>query len=173
MTIQAKKGKFPLIGLIGFPLFGLLLLPIFDIARNYSDTVYVGVMYMIPFVVSAYWVLVLSLAGLVDFTRAWVNKQATLTITDSGIDDKLSIYSAGNVLWTEITGIKIVTGVRNDFLIIEVTNPEKFISKKFSPLRLPVKSIFKKYGSPVFISQKKVDCDLNELKELLLEGKNK
>src|SRR5574337_1221491 len=103
MIIRAKKGKFPLICIIGIPLFSLSLFVIRDVVRSFSDSIYNTIIYAVPFVGLSYLALTLSLAGFVDFIRTRVSRNATLTITDSGINDHLSIYSAGNVLWTEIT----------------------------------------------------------------------
>lgn len=61
--------------------------------------------------------------------------------------------------------------LNTNFLVIEVKNPESFINMKSKLKQRTLKSFFKKFGSPIVISQKRVDIDLNELKEKLIQGR--
>ena len=95
------------------------------------------------------------------------DKSAVLTISENGINDNLSIFSVGNIAWTDITDIKITTAIQTNFLVIGVTDPQSFIDRKSKLKQRPLKSFLKKFGSPIVISQKRIDYDLTDLKEIL------
>jgi hypothetical protein len=173
MTIQARRRRFPIICLIGALFAVFLAVLIIDVIRNFNQNMYNNFLYLLMFTGLLFWALAFSLAAFLDFIRPRLSPSAVLTITDQGIDDNLSIFSAGEILWVDVTDIKIVTRLGTNFLIIGVKNPDEVIARKMKLLQLPLKSFLKKFGSPVFISQRKLGYDLTALKELLLETKNK
>jgi hypothetical protein len=57
--------------------------------------------------------------------------------------------------------------LKTDFLVIEVTNPQSYIATKNRLTQKTLKSLFKKFGSPIAISQKRVNYKLTGLKDLM------
>jgi hypothetical protein len=52
-------------------------------------------------------------------------------------------------------------------LLIKVTDPEKFLAGKNAITRRSLKGTIKRWGSPVVISEKSINYNINELKETI------
>lgn len=118
-------------------------------------------------------ILALTVIAFLEYLKTRFDNSAVFTISDNGINDNLSIFSVGNISWTDITDIKIITALRTNFLVIGVANPQSYIDRKSKLKQRTLKSFLKKFGSPVVISQKRVDYDLNKLKEKLTQARPK
>ena len=167
MTIPANKKRFPISLLIGLLFSTLFVILIVDRLKKFNDNGYNNSIYLGVLIGLLIWSLVLTIFSFLDYLKTTFNNDAVLTINENGINDNLSIFSVGQINWTEITNIKIATALKTNFLVIHVTNPESFINRKSKLKQRPLKSFLKKFGSPVVISQKRVDYELNDLKEKL------
>lgn len=96
-----------------------------------------------------------------------------LQISDKGLNDNLSIFSCGEISWSDISGVEILKAIKADFLVVELFDTEKFLSDKNFVQRYVLKKYIKKWGSPIIISEKRVDYNLNELKHIILTQKVK
>jgi hypothetical protein len=171
MIIPANKKRLPIAVFIGFTISVLLMLIIIKTAKHFNDQAYNNTIYIITCIGLLFWVLRFTALAFLYYTKATFDKHAEFKITNDGIIDNLSIFSVGNVSWTEITDIKIVTLLKTDFLIICVADPQSFIDKKNFLKHKTLKSFLKKFGSPIVISQKRIDYNLNDLKNILINKK--
>lgn len=171
MTIQVNRKRFPTIFIIG--LLGSILLTFLIIStlKNFDDNGYVNRINLGAYIGLLIVVLALTIITFLEFLKTRFGKSTELTISENGIYDNLSIFSVGNINWKDISDIKVVKALNTNFLVIEVKNPESFINMKSKLKQRTLKSFFKKFGSPIVISQKRVDIDLNELKEKLIQGR--
>ena len=173
MTIPTNKKRFPIVFLIGLIVSVLLILLVADTVKHFNDKGYDNSMYLGPFIGLSIWALTLTIFAFLEYIKTMFDKSAVLTITESGINDNLSIFSVGNISWTDITDIKITTALKTNFLVIGVTDPHSFIDRKSKLKQRPLKSFLKRFGSPVVISQKRIDYELTDLKQILLKTKLK
>lgn len=173
MTIPAKRRKIPFTFIIGLVLSGLILLLAVNTINQFEGQGLNRILLIGAFGGMLFWVLTFTTFALLDYLKAMFDKNAVLTITDEGVNDNLSIFSVGNIPWTEITNINIAAGIRTHFLVIVVRDPEPFIERKAKFKQRPLKIFLRKFGSPIVISQKRIEYNLVDLKELLLKAKFK
>ena len=173
MTIPANKKRFPIVFLGGLIVSVLLFILIVDTVKHFNDEGYNNSIYLGAFIGLSVWVLALTIFAFLEYIKTVFDKNAVLTISENGINDNLSIFSVGNISWTDITDIKIKTALKTDFLVIGVTYPQSFIDKNSKLKQRPLKSFLKKFGSPIVISQKRIDYNLTDLKEILLRTQPK
>jgi hypothetical protein len=96
------------------------------------------------------------------------DKKPGLIISDTGIMDNSGGISAGNIPWDDILEIRAITVFNARLLMIIVTNPEYYISRETNMLKRKTKQInYKNYGSPISISANTLDCNFDELKNIL------
>ncbi len=114
-----------------------------------------------------------AIISLADFIKTKFDKNALLTISDTGLNDNLSIFSCGKISWDDILTAEIVKAFKADFLVVKVLNSNKYLADKNFAQRFVLKKFIKKWGSPIIISEKRVVYNLNELKQIILEGKAK
>ena len=109
--------------------------------------------------------------SLFDYLKTLLDKNAMLIISDTELYDNLSIFSCGKISWKDISTIEILKIYGADFLIVKLLDNEKYLGDKNFIQRLILKKYIKKWGSPVVISGRRIDYDLNKLKEIILEHK--
>ena len=173
MTIPVNKKRFPIVFLIGLIVSVLLIILIVDTVKHFHDKGYDNSIYLGAFIGLSIWILGLTIFAFLEFIKTMFDKSAMLTISDNGINDNLSIFSVGNINWTDISDIKITTVLKVNFLVIGVTDPQSFIDRKSKLKQRTLKSFLKKFGSPIVITQKRIDYDLTDLKEILLRTQPK
>jgi hypothetical protein len=99
------------------------------------------------------------------------NTKPGLIIDEAGITDNSSGLSVGFIPWHDIKAIKAVTLHKQKFLQLIVDNPEEYINRQTNSLkRNGMKMSNKLYGSPVSISANSLQCNFDELKNIL-EGR--
>jgi len=110
--------------------------------------------------------------------RAWAdylynrfNKHSSITLSDDGIDDQSSIYAMRKIVWQDISDIEIKKKLGINLLYIRLHNPAAHISGQVLWKRIVLRRWLKRWGSPVIISQRRLDYDLFELKTLLIDRK--
>jgi hypothetical protein len=173
MIISANKKRFPIVFLVGLIVSVLLIILVVDKVKHFNDKGYINSIYLGAFIGLSIWALALTIFAFLEYIKTMFDKSALLTISDNGINDNLSIFSVGNISWTDITDIKITTAIKTNFLVIGVTDPQLFIKRNSKLKQQPLKSVLKKVGSPIVISQKRIDYDLTDLKEILLRKQPK
>jgi hypothetical protein len=164
--IAMSKSKMTkmLTGSIAFVLIGLWLL-IFQptIGNPLFDNVIVKYGIAIAAILFFGYTLFFSIKKLAD-------KKPGIVIDDSGIYDNSSAVSVGLIPWTDIRQISTVTVMRQEFVIIGVSNPEHYINKQPNFLkRKGMQYNYKNYGSPIAISANGLKCNVKDLVRLLEE----
>lgn len=168
MTIPASKRRFPIVLLGGLAVSAVLILAIVNLLKHFNEDLYNNGIYLAGYIGLCIWILTLTMFAFLEYIKTIFDKNAVLIISDDGIYDNLSIFSVGNIGWMDITEIKVTTALKTKLLIIGVTDPQSFIDRKGRFKQRTLKSFLKKFGSPIVISQKRIDYDLMELKEILL-----
>jgi hypothetical protein len=165
MIIPADRKKVP-----GAMIVGLLLcaFSIYRVIVDRNETSVYGPTAVLSYVVLFLFAAFFSLRLLADYLKTCFDSRATLVINDIGIVDNLSIFSCGELEWSEMAAIRLDRRIDDELLVILVRNPGALIDKQKRWKRVVLKSFLKKYGSPVIITQKKVSPRLSDLSDLLL-----
>ncbi len=168
MTIPVNRKRFPIVMLGGLLLSFLFIFFLIDPLKHFNDEGYDNSIYLGVLIGASLTIFAVTILSTLEYLKTLFDKNAALTITDEGINDNLSIFSVGDISWTEITDIKVMTALKTNFLVVGVTNPQSFIDRKSIFKRRTLKKFLKKFGSPIVISQKRVDYNLNDLKNILI-----
>lgn len=99
-----------------------------------------------------------------------MDKKPGLIIDQQGITDHSSALSAGFIPWTDIVEIRLIAVMNQQFLMVMVNNPEKYISRATNAItkRLVIAN-FNAYGSPISISSHALKMDFDQLQALIVE----
>ena len=96
------------------------------------------------------------------------DKKPGLVIDKTGITDNSTAIAAGHIPWVDIEEIKLVKVFTQQFIIIKVQNPQKYISRQTkSALKKAVEYNYKNYGSPITISEVALKYNFKELETIL------
>jgi hypothetical protein len=165
IIIPANRKRFPLILVISFFLtFG----GAYNITREISEG-----LEKISYLTCAILLLpgFFFILSLFEFLKTRFDKNAVLIISDTGINDNLSIFSCGEIKWTDIWGVQIITSLNTDFLVIKVFDAMKYIKNKNFLQQYILKRLVRKTGSPIVISQFRIDYVLQELEQIIIAHK--
>lgn len=101
------------------------------------------------------------------------DKKPGMVIDENGIIDNSGGLAAGFIPWADIKDFGTIKVMKQQFLVIEVRNPEYYINAQKSVLKKKgMLYNFNHYGSPIAISTNTLKCKLPEL-ITLLEERNK
>ena len=121
------------------------------------------------FVAGLLGVLFFGFVGIFIFKKL-SDKKVGLTVTDEGIIDNSSGVSAGQIFWTDVSKIEVAEVFNQNFLMLIVDNPEQYIGRQTSAVkRKAMQMNFKSFGSPISISANGLQCNFQELKNILQE----
>jgi hypothetical protein len=95
------------------------------------------------------------------------DKKPGLILDENGIIDNSSAVSVGLILWKDIISIRTEKVQSTKFLIIEVDNPEKYVSGSSKFKNFLLKANMKMYGTPLSISSNGLKYNFNNLEELI------
>lgn len=172
MVIPVNKRRFPTLFCICLILSILLAFRIIYSIKHFNE-VYDNRAYIVAYFSLFIYLFIVTIISFLDYMKTVFDKNASLTVTAYGINDNLSIFSVGDINWSEIIDIKISNALNTDFLIIIVKDPQSFINRKNRLKQRPLKSFLKRFGSPIAISQKRIDYNLTELKDVLTRAMHK
>lgn len=160
--ISANKKRFPIVFIISFL---LTIGGAYNITKGLND----------PAQQLSYWTYAILLIPLfycivsfAELVKTRFNKNAALTISETGINDNLSIFSCGKIPWSEISDVEIKRAFNADFLVIKLFNNDKYLTDKNIIVKNVLNKWIKKWGSPIIISEKRVDYNLTRLREIIL-----
>ena len=98
------------------------------------------------------------------------DKSKGLIISDEGIYDNSSAVAVGLREWKDITGVSKSQIMSTKFLIIKVSDPEKYIAKAKNKLaQNSLRMTLKSYGSPISIASTALEINFEELEKLVTE----
>lgn len=100
--------------------------------------------------------------------RKLPDKKPGLIIDDTGLIDNSGGLSAGRILWADIINISVLEIQRQKLLMLEVRNPEEYISRQRSLFkRKGMELNHKMYGTPLSITANGLKVPFAELLDLL------
>lgn len=147
----------------------VVLLPVLRFFKQSGDAGFNNWFYLIMLTGLLIWALVFTGLALTEYIRTMFSRSATLTISKEGIDDNLSIFSAGKIGWSQITGATITNALNRNFLVISVADAELIINRHRFLKKRVLRSSARRFGSPVVIPGQKIDFDLAALKEIIIK----
>lgn len=96
------------------------------------------------------------------------DKRAGLIIDNDGITDHTNASSIGLIEWADIEGIREKRVMSTKFLLIDVSNPEKYIAKAKSKVKAKLlRTNLRSNDTPLSISTNAFKCDFKELENLI------
>jgi hypothetical protein len=69
--------------------------------------------------------------------------------------------------WERITGLRVEQVMSTKFILIEIANPEQFINDASGIRKKLMWSTYKMYGTPTSISSSVLQCDFDQLFDIL------
>lgn len=127
--------------------------------RKYNDPLFVRIM-------GVALVALFSIFGAI-LMKKYFDKKPGLTINSQGIVDNSSGDAVGMVLWTDVVGLKHTKISGQKMLSIEVSNPEKYISRGNLLQKATRRANNKLVGTPVNISANSLKINYDELVGLI------
>jgi len=103
-----------------------------------------------------------------EFFKLQFDSKANFTITETGIIDNITFVSMGKIPWEDIDDIALDRYRGMDILLIGIRDPDKYSSGMKPTYRSVFNGYIKKWNTPLVISEKRVDYDLESLRDLLL-----
>lgn len=107
--------------------------------------------------------VVLFTAALVFFLRRFAGPPYSLVLKESGLWDNASEAALGLIAWEDIQSLKLGSIHSQKFIVIQVRNPDDYMSR-LSPLRQKLaKANFQLTGSPVNIPLSYLDASTEDI----------
>lgn len=113
-------------------------------------------------------VLFFGAAGVYGFRKLF-DKSVGLTIDEKGITDNSNAASVGLIDWADITAIKTEQVMSTKFLLIFVSNPDKYMDRVNGFKQKLMKANMKMYGTPLSITSNTLKYNFSDLERLLKE----
>lgn len=93
-----------------------------------------------------------------------------LIIDESGLTDNSSAVSAGQILWTDINNLSVITIQKQKFILLHVKNPQDYIDRQTGAFKRKMMQLnFKLYGSPLTVNTNGLKITFDELHKLIAE----
>jgi hypothetical protein len=102
------------------------------------------------------------------FVKTQFDSKAGFTITDSGIIDNMTILGLGKIPWEEIDDIGLDRFRGRDILLVGMVDPDKYLSGMRPIYRSILRGYIKKWNTPLVISDRRLNYDMENLRDLLL-----
>ncbi len=160
IKLSKKKTVFLFLGSLAFVLIGIFLI-VFQAETDlpFLFVVITGVLCIAFF----------GYTGLYSLKQLF-NKEPGFIINSKGIVDLSSGVCAGFISWEDIIEINRSTFFNQEFIVVKVNNPEKYIDKVTSPIKKKaVIANHKMMGSPINISNSILDIKFDTFYNLLME----
>lgn len=108
--------------------------------------------------------------AIIGFYRKMFDKKPGLVVDSTGITDNSSLLSVGHIPWEEVKKIAGNKVSGQDFLLIEVEDPVKYIDLQKSTLKRKIAALnHKNYGSPIYIPASTLEWSFDKVRFTLLE----
>ena len=164
ITIPANRKRFPKVFAVSFL---LTLGEAYIITRALNDEEELSYWTYAILLITLFYCIV----SFIEFAKTQFNRDADLQISETGINDNLSIFSCGEIPWSEISNVEIKRAFSSNFLTVQLFDNNKYLLGKNFLTRRILNSFIKKWGTPIIISEKRVDYDLIQLKDIILKEK--
>jgi len=166
MQIPVNRKRVPIVVIVGLTLIILLAFAIVNVVSSEDESARHRIYIYIALLISAVYYTSISF---VDYWKTLFNPHAILSIELDGINDGLSLFSCGKIKWDEISNVRIQQAFKTNFLIIEVYNPDFLIAKQSKWKQRTLRVFQKKFGSPVVVSQKRINQKVEDVKTIIAE----
>jgi hypothetical protein len=160
IEIKLSKGKgiLTLLAALTFVFVSIWLINFADNQTRYDPffvtvTGYVGMIFF-------------GLAGLYIFYKLFDSKPG-LVIDKDGIYDNSSAAAGHFIEWGRITGLRVEQVMSTKFILIDIEKPEQFIDGANGIKKKLMWSTYKVYGTPISISSSTLNCNFEELFQIL------
>ena len=167
ISIPINRKRFPFILIIGILLLVLLGKNIF-----YSNSFQFVLDELLAWIFKTtifFLLFFYTSISLASYVKVVFDKNANLVINDIGLVDNTSIFSCGEILWVDVLDVTLKKGFNVQYLIIKLKDPEKFISGKNFIKKYFLNNRIKKIGTPLLIPSAHLMCNLDVLKEIIVE----
>ena len=110
-------------------------------------------------------------ACLLFITKKLFDTKIGMVIDENGINDNSSGVSVGLINWEDISGISTTEIASTKFILLETTNPDKYINRAKNGLsKRAMKENNRMYGTPLTISSNTLKIKHNALLEIVHRG---
>jgi hypothetical protein len=113
-------------------------------------------------------IIFFGVAGIYIFFKLFDSRPG-LTIDQSGIYDNSSAAAGHLIKWEIIRGLRVEQVMSTKLILIDIENPEQFMEQASGLKRKLMQGTFRMYGTPVSLSSAGLQCNFDELHELLNE----
>lgn len=160
VVIGLSKVKVTLLtlGAVGFVALGLWLWSIADVQSRYNPTLVKAT--------SLASIAFFGMCGAYGFFKIFDNKPG-LILNDEGLYDNSSAVSGHFIKWSEIIRLDVEQVQSTKFVLIYVSKPNDYFAQANKFKRFWLRANDKMYGTPLSISATSLQCDFDELLELI------
>ena len=168
--ISPNRSRIPPVLLLGLIFCGLSTYALIKMIRSADFSVDYLFVYLLFF-----WGVMLyySVLAAADYFRTLFDREVSLTISQDGLDERLSLFSCGKLGWSELEEghcVILFRALRTKFLLIKVASPDIIIGRQKKWKHRLLRAYTRKFGTPIIISSRRVNCSLEELRELISAG---
>lgn len=149
-------------------LIGAIIFVVLGVMVCYKPENFVSVMYenktLIRFagILSVVFFGACSVYGMIKL----FDKRYGLIIDRNGIIDNTNASSVGLINWADILSIETQQVMSTKFLLIFVTNPDKYLNQTTGLKRKLLQGNMKMYGTPLSITSNSIRCNFDDLQTL-------
>lgn len=111
-------------------------------------------------------VLFFGAAGIFGLRKLF-DKTIGLIVDENGITDNTNASSVGLINWTDITEIKTEQVMSTKFLLIFISNPDKYLNRVNGFKRKLMMGNMKMYGTPLSITSNTLKYKFDDLEKLI------
>jgi len=168
IPLSKKKIILILIASIGFVVFGIWF--IYDPQNFVSDYNIRYRMFNNPELIRIIGIIttVFFGIGVVYGIKKLFDKKVALIIDSNGITDNSNASSIGLIEWNDISGIRTIKVMSTKFLLIDISNPEKYIEKAKNRIQARLmKANMNMYETPLSITSNTLNYNFGELEKLI------
>jgi hypothetical protein len=108
-----------------------------------------------------------------SYCYAVFSKRSRMVVDSEGIDDRLTLYSMGNIPWRDVRSIEVKSFMGMQVLLIHIEDADARISEKAWWQRYSLNKANKRFGTPMLLSERMVDYNIGELAKELSERHEK
>ncbi len=166
IEILVKRSRIPIV------LFaGILIMAVFLFLIIHDDGAMPFFYYMPLYIVLLGYGVLLTVFSFLDYMKTLFDKNAKLILSETGLDDNLSILSCGPIPWSGISGISLLKIKRFNsyYIVVKLFENNKYLKKKNFLIRYILKKYIKIYGGMVVISEKRIAYNIQKLKQEIME----
>ena len=166
IVIPARRSRIPIPFFIGIVATAFFLFLFITDDRS-LPFFYLRAFYLVLFGYAG----ILTMISLLDYLKTVFDKNAALVLSDKTLEDHLSILSCGSVPWEDVSDVTIKKSKRFNFyfLVVTLTDDEKYLKNKNPVLRFFLKKYIRIFGGMMVISDKRIRYDIKKLKEDIFE----